>query len=154
VAAGLLFGFYFFHAHAFVESMRHAGFWGATWRGFAIPGVYKQVALQIGRACPALAFALPAAVVTYAVWRRTRYFGNTAPPLVAVLFVILGMAHPHLAGAGFLLASIPFLFIFVAGVLADLLETRYRTLVSAGVLGMLLAYVVWSVLNLMRIPRG
>src|SRR5713226_6126059 len=32
VGFGLLFGMYFFHAHAFAESMRRAIFWGATWR--------------------------------------------------------------------------------------------------------------------------
>src|SRR5579862_8004028 len=70
----LLVAFYFFNTHAFAESMRGAMFWGATWRGFIIPGVYKQVAVQIGRACPALALAFPVAAVTYALWRRARYF--------------------------------------------------------------------------------
>jgi hypothetical protein len=150
----LLLAVYFFHPHAFGESMRHAVFWGATWRGFTVLGVYKQVAVQIGRACPALALALPVAVATYAAWPRTRYFGNTAPLLVAVLFLGLGMAHPHLAGAGFLLAAIPFLFVFVSGVLADLMETPYRPLVTAGVVGMIVAYVVWSLFNLIRVPLG
>jgi len=150
----LLFAAYFFDPHAFGESMRRALFWGATWRGFTVFGVYKQVAVQIGRACPALALALPVAIVTYAAWPRTRYFGNTAPLLVAVLFLGLGMAHPHLAGAGFLLGAIPFLFVFVAGVLADLMETRYRPLVTAGVVGMIVAYVVWSLFNLIRVPLG
>jgi len=150
----LLFAFYFFHPQAFGESMWHAVFWGATWRGFTVLGVYKQVAVQMGRACPALALALPVAVVTYAAWPRTRYFGNTAPLLVAVLFFVLGIAHPHLAGAGFLLAAIPFLFVFVSGVLADLMETRYRRLVTAGVVGMIIAYVVWSLFNLIRVPVG
>jgi len=134
--------------------MRHAIFWGATWRGFTVLGVYKQVAVQIGRACPALALGLPVALVTYAVWPRTRYFGNTAPLLVAVLFLILGMAHPHVGGAGFLLAVIPFLFIFVSGVLADLLETPQRPLMMACVVGLLAAYVVWSLVNLAQVPRG
>jgi len=150
----LLFAVYFFHPHAFGESMRHAVFWGATWRGFTVLGVYKQVAVQIGRACPALALALPVAVLTYAAWPRTRYFGNTAPLLVAVLFFVFGIANPHLAGAGFLLAAIPFLFVFVSGVLADLMETRYRPLVTAGVVGMIVAYVVWSLFNLIRVPAG
>jgi hypothetical protein len=154
VGFGLLFAVYFFHPHAFGESMRHAAFWGATWRGFAILGVYKQVAVRIGRACPALALGLPVALLTYALWPRTRYFGNTAPLLVALLFLLLGIAHPHVAGAGFLLASIPFLFIFVSGVLADLRETRYRSLVMACVVGMMAAYVVWSVVNLAQVPRG
>jgi len=71
-----------------------------------------------------------------------------------VLFVGLGMAHPHLAGAGFLLAAIPFLFVFVSGVLADLMETRYRPLVTAGVVGIITAYVAWSLFNLIRVPLG
>jgi hypothetical protein len=150
----LLFAVYFFHPRVFAESMHHAEFWGATWRGFGVAGVYKQVAMRIGQACPALAFALPVALVTYAAWPRTRYFGNTAPLLVAVLFLFLGMAHPHVAGAGFLLAAIPFLFIFVAGVLADLMETRYRTLVTAGILGMMIAYAAWSVVSLAQVPQG
>ena len=155
-AVGLvvLFAFYFFHPQAFGESMRRAGFWGATWRGFTVLGVYKQVAVQMGRACPALALALPVTAVTYAAWPRTRYFGNTAPLLVAVMFIVLGIAHPHLAGAGFLLASIPFLFVFVSGVLADLMETRNRSLVTAGVVGMIIAYVAWSLFNLIRVPVG
>lgn len=153
VGSVLLFAVYFFHPHAFAESMGHASFWGATWRGFTVLGVYKQVAVQIGRACPAMAFALPVALATHAVWPRTRYFGNTAPLLVAVIFILLGMAHPHIAGAGFLLAAIPYLFIFVSGVVADLLETRHRPLVTACVVGMLGAYVVWSLLNLARV-RG
>jgi hypothetical protein len=93
-------------------------------------------------------------VVTYAIWPRTRYFGNTAPLLVALLFLLLGMAHPHVAGAGFLLAAIPFLFIFVAGVLADLLETSSRPLVMACIVGMMAAYVIWSVVNLVQVPQG
>jgi hypothetical protein len=154
VGFALLFAVYFFHPHAFAESMRHATFWGATWRGFTVLGVYKQVAVQIERACPALALGIPVAVLTYAAWPRARYFGNTAPLLVAVLFVLLGMAHPHVAGAGFLLAAIPFLLIFVSGVLADLLETPYRALVMACVVGMMAAYVIWSVVNLVQVPQG
>src|SRR6202046_2775492 len=93
VGFGLLFAMYFLQPHAFAESMRRASFWGATWRGFAFFGVYRQVAVGIGRACPALALGLPVTLVTYAIWPRTRYFGNTAPLLVGALFVLLGMAH-------------------------------------------------------------
>jgi len=154
VGFAFLFAAYFFHPHAFAESMRHAVFWGATWRGFTVFGVYKQVALQVARACPALALGLPLTLATYAVWRRTRYFGNTAPLLVAVLFIVLAMAHPHTAGAGFLLAAIPFLLIFVSGVLADLLETPYRPVIMACVAALLLTYVARTLLALAQVPRG
>jgi len=136
----LLFAVYFFHPHAFAESMRHAIFWGATWRGFTVPGVYKEVAVQIGRSCPALALILPVALLTYAVWPRTRYFGNTAPLLVAA--------------AGFLLAAIPFLFLFVSGVLADLLETHYRPLIAACITALLLTYIVRTLIALSHVPQG
>lgn len=150
----LLFMFYFFHPHDFSESMRHAAFWGTSWRGFTMPAVYKQVGARIGRACPALALWLPCTLAVYIAWPRTRYFGNTAPLLVASIFIVFGIAHPHVAGAGFLLASIPFLFIFVSGVLADLLETQHRSLVMACIVGMMAAYILWSVSNLLRVPRG
>jgi putative effector of murein hydrolase LrgA (UPF0299 family) len=150
----ILFAAYFFHPHAFSESMRHASFWGATWRSFAVPGVYRQVGLQTLRACPALAVLLPIAIATYFAWPRTRYFGNSAPGAIALLFIALGIAHPHVAGAGFLLASVPFLLIFVSGVLADLMETPARLLVTASVWGLVGAYILWSILALAQIPRG
>ena len=154
VASLLLFAIYFFHPHAFARGMQHADFWGATWRGFAVLGVYKEVARQIARACPALALGLPITIGTYAAWRRTRYFGNTAPMLVAVAFVLLGMAHPHSAGAGFLLAAVPFLLIFVSGVLADLLETSYRPVIAACILMLLLTYIARTVWALAQVPAG
>jgi hypothetical protein len=154
VAALLLYATYFFHPHAFFQGMAHASFWGVTWRAFTIPGVYREVTSQILRSCPALALLLPVAIATYFFWPRARYFGNTAPGLVALLFLALGMAHPHLAGAGFLLAAIPFLLIFVSGAIADLLETSYRPLVAACVGGLLGAYVLWSLIALFRVPRS
>jgi hypothetical protein len=153
-AAALLFAAYFFHPHTFSRGMQHAFFWGATWRSFTVFGVYRQVGVQILRACPALALLLPVVLTTYIAWPRTRYFGNTAPGLIALLFIALGMAHPHVAGAGFLLASIPFLLIFVSGILADLMETPYRLLVTASIWGLLAAYILWSLQALIQVPRG
>ena len=150
----LLFATYFFHLQAFSGSMRHASFWGATWRSFTVRGVYIQVTREILRACPALALLLPVAVISYILWRRTRYFGNTAPGLIALLFIGLGMAHPHVAGAGFLLASVPFILIFVSGVLADLMETSFRPLVTASVGGLLAAYILWCLLAIAQVPQG
>src|ERR1022692_947272 len=154
VALALLFATYFFHPRIFFQGLQHASFWGATWRSFSVLAVYRGVGSQILRACPALVLLLPLTIATYFVWPRTRYFGNTAPLLVAMLFVGLGMAHPHVAGAGFLLASVPFLLIFVSGVLADLMETTFRRFVTAGVWGLLGAYIVWNLLALAQVPRG
>lgn len=154
VAILLLFATYFFHVHMFLQSMRAASFWGATWHAFAMPGVYQKALSQILRGCPALILLVPASVVTYLVWPRTRYFGNSAPGLIALLFIVLGIAHPHPAGSGFLFASIPFLFIYVSGVIADLAETQYRLLVTACAGGLIGAYILWSLLALLQVPRG
>jgi len=150
----LLFAAYFFRPQEFLEGLRHAEFWGATWRGFTFLSVYKQTLIEIVRSSPALVLGLPVTLFTYVVWRRTRYFGNTAPLLVAALFVIFAIAHPHSGGSGFLLAAIPFVFLFVAGVLADLLETSYRPLVLACTLAMLVTYVVRTLLALAEVPLG
>jgi hypothetical protein len=154
VALALLFSTYFFHPHIFSEAMQHASFLGATWRSFTVLAVYREVAREILRACPALALLLPAALATYIVWPRTRYFGNTAPGLVAVFFIALGMAHPDQAGAGFLLASIPFLLIFVAGIAADLMETPQSQLAKAAVWALITADILWTLLKLSQVPAG
>lgn len=154
VALVFVFAAYFFHPHVFWQAMRHASFWGATWRSFAVPAVYGHVAAQISRGCPALIFLLPCGLAVYVVWPRTRYFGNTAALLVAALLVALGIAHPHVAGAGFLLASIPFLLIFVSGIAADLLETPYRPLVGVCLSGLLGAYILWTLTALWRALSG
>jgi hypothetical protein len=59
----------------------------------------------------------------YLTMPRSRYFGNTAPLIVAVLLLVL--VTPGLATAPWLWA-VPFLLAFVGGVFADVLETRYR----------------------------
>jgi hypothetical protein len=153
VAFLLLLATYFFHLHAFVASLRHAHFWGFVGQAFSTIGIYKQAARQIASACPALVIALPVAVATYSLWPRTRYFGNTGPLLVAVLFIVLAIANPH-SFPGFVLASIPFLFIFVAGVLADLLETSYRPVILGSVLALLITYAPRTLLALAQVPRG
>jgi hypothetical protein len=153
VGGVILFATYFFHPQVFFAGMRHASI-GTAWRGFTTPAVYRHAGSQLLRACPALIFLVPAAVVTYASWRRTRYFGNTAPLLVALIFLVLAIAHPHAANAGFLLASIPFLFIFVSGVLADLMETRYHQIVTACVWALVAAYILRSLSALSQIPLG
>ncbi len=96
----------------------------------------------------------PVALLTYVLWPRARYFGNTAPLLVALLCLVFGLATPHYQGLGFQLIALPFLFIFVAGICADLLESKQRSLVMAGIFGLLVAYAVWSLSELARVGRS
>jgi hypothetical protein len=95
--------------------------------------------------------ALPVALIAYFAWPRTRYFGNTAPLVVAVLFLALGLGTPHYPGLGFQFIAIPFLFVFVAGIAADLLETRYREIALAAIWGLLAANAAWNLWELAHI---
>ena len=105
---------------------------------------------ELFRGSPALMMALPVALIVYLGWKRTRYFGNTAPLLIAVLLLGLEMAAPNFSGEGFALATLTFLFVFVAGIFSDLLETRRGMLVLAAISGLLLASAFWNILELAR----
>jgi hypothetical protein len=154
VALLLLFASYFFHPGAFLEAMRHATFFGALWQALGMSGAYRQLAIQLGQNSPALWFILPATLATYALWRRARYFGNTAPLLVTAIFLGMALLTPHYPGFGFQLVALPFLFVFIAGVAADLLETRYRDIVLACTWGLLSAFSILNVLQLARLGIG
>jgi hypothetical protein len=49
------------------------------------------------------------------------------------------------------LAALVFWFVFVAGVFADLLETRYRLIVGAALCGLLISSAIWNILQLARL---
>jgi hypothetical protein len=127
----ILFAAYFFNPLEFWRGLTHATWLGIVRQTFAMPGAYRELLLQLGQGSPALLLALPVALVTYVAWPRARYFGNTAPLLVASLCWLLGFAAPHYQGWGFQLVALPFFFVFVAGICADLLETKQRALVCS-----------------------
>jgi hypothetical protein len=72
--------------------------------------------------------ALAVAAMLYLGVRRCRYFGNTAPLIMAAAFFPIvttqTVTRPWLW-------ALPFLFTFLGGVFADVLESRYRKLFLA-----------------------
>jgi hypothetical protein len=93
----------------------------------------------------AITIATVAALALYIPIRRSRYFGNTLPLLIALLFfplITTGTAgEPILWG-------LPFLLAFIAGVFADMLETRYRRLFFAAAGSVLVLEALLCVLSL------
>lgn len=70
---------------------------------------------------PVELLAFLSAVFVLCLWRRTRYFGNVAPLLVAI-------AVPWWPGqfsSGSALRALPFAMVFVGGIYADLLQPRF-----------------------------
>jgi hypothetical protein len=147
----LLCASYFFHWKTFWSEMARADFFVIAWRSFAMAGAYRRVFAQLGQSNPALVVAIPVALMVYVLWPRTRYFGNTAPLLVAMMLLLLGAGTPHYPALGFQLVALPFLLVFVAGISADLLETPHRNLVLACLWGLLTAN---AILNLAELARA
>lgn len=100
---------------------------------------------------PAVLVVLLASGVTFAAWKRPRYFGVIAPLLVWAMLMVQGIVMPHLGGFNLFLVSLPFAFVFVAGVFSDLLETQYGGLVLGVITGILLAHAAFSISGLFRI---
>lgn len=149
----ILWAAYSFSLGALSAGFHRAAFWDVTWEALRVPYGYKDMLVRLVRTSPALLVFVPGALITFVAWRRARYFGNAAPLIVAGIFLFLGLITPHQPGQGFELVAMPILFVFVAGVLADLLETRQRQVVAGVVVGLLAAYIVWSVTSLGRIGK-
>ena len=130
--------------------MRHARWIDFEPAAFGTSVSYRRALHTIFASSPPLMFAVPVALIAYFRWKRTRYFGNTAPLLIAALLIVLALGAPNFPGQGFHLAMLVFLFVFVSGVFADLLETRLRMFVAAGLCGLLGASAIWNLLQLWR----
>ena len=151
IALLVLVSSYFFRLRFFWHSLCHAYFFPITGSAFRMPGAYLRFAEQMVQGCPALLVALPVVLLVFVLWRRARYFGNTSPLLVAVLFAAMGIGMPHYPGMGFRLIALPFVFLFVAGIAADILETRHRPWVLPAIAGLLTSYALWSMMELGRV---
>lgn len=151
VAALIVWASYAFSIREFIAGFRHARFFSITATALRMKGTYHLLAATLGRTGPAVMLLLAISLATYIAWPRTRYFGTTAPLIVWVLFLLMAAASPHYPGLGFGLLAVPFMFVFIAGIFADLLETRSRELVRACLLGIVVAHALWSVLALSRL---
>ncbi|MFI5101730.1 MAG: hypothetical protein ACHP9V_00010 [Terriglobales bacterium] len=148
VAAVVLFAAYFFEPALFSQGMLHAHWIDFEPAAFGMSVSYRNVLQTIFVSSPPLMLALPVALIAYLGWRRTRYFGNTAPLLIAALLLILALGAPNFPGQGFHLSMLVFLFVFVSGVFADLLQTQQSSLMAAGLCGLLSASAIWNLSQL------
>jgi hypothetical protein len=139
VGAVLLLLAYFARPVLLWHSLRHACWIDLEPAAFGSPVSYSQMLRWLFAGSPALILALPAALIAYIAWKRTRYFGNTAPLTIAALLAALTIASPNLPGNGFRLAFLVFFFVFVAGVFADLFETQHGALLEGCVFGLFTA---------------
>jgi hypothetical protein len=150
VAIVIVFASYFFRPALFWQGMAHARWIDFDPRALTATVAHRHAIQAIFRGSPPMMLAVPVALVTFVTWKRARYFGNFAPLAIAILLIALGVAAPSFPGEGFQLTVLVFLFVFVAGVFADLLETQRGLLVGAGTCGLLITSALWNLLELGR----
>lgn len=151
IAILILLAAYRFHPASFCQAVRSAWPWGISRAALTMGGAYRLVFKEVADFAPVLLVLAPGALVPYILWRRTRYFGNTAPLIVAVMFLALRAASPHQPQSIFAFIGIVFLLVFVAGIAADLLETPAREASLAVFSSLLAANAIWNLMGLARI---
>ena len=102
-------------------------------------------------AAPAALLALGFAIVAWCASRRSRFFGKTAPLLVFLFLLAMSVFFPQSGAEAILFAALPFLILFIAGIVADLVEGRLQAPVHAVVFALLAAQAAYSVASLMRL---
>ena len=153
IALLFLLASYFFHPALFIQSLKHARFLDANWRSMAMPGAYRQLVKELAESGPVLLVLFPASLVVFLLWPRARYFGNAAPLIMAVLFLLQRVLSPHASGSVFSVTAVIFLFAFISGIVADLLETKSLESVGAVLVGLVAANALWDLVGLVRIGR-
>jgi hypothetical protein len=146
----LLWALFSFRAAAFVRALGTAGWLEVASPGFVTPGmsfVFSSFFLENGLG---LLILTAVSVATFIVWKRTRFFGNTAPLIVAVLLFSLGL-RMHFSAYAFCFLALPFLMLFMAGVSADLLESQYAVVANAVVFGAVIANAMIDIYGLLNI---
>ena len=90
---------------------------------------------------------LAVTLLTFVVWKHTRFFGTTAPLVVSLLLFSLSVGM-HFSATFFVFLGLPFMMLFIAGVSADLLESRYALAFNAIIFGALIANTMIDVYSL------
>ncbi len=116
---------------------------------FMLPLTYINAVLFFAR-MPAMTVLLAIALAVFAAWKHTRYFGTWAPLIVFLVLLVMGFAMPHAGSALLYWLALPFAFVFIAGICADLLKSRYSALAMGTVGGLLLGHVIYSLAALLR----
>jgi hypothetical protein len=151
VAAVLLLACFGFHPHAFRLAFAQARPWFIQHRGITSE-VLRAYLTGIRQAQnPVLLLLAALAFIAYFAWGRCRYFGNTAPLLSLLVLTILSLlAFADVFVGPFPFRATPFLYVFIGGISADLLESSWRKAAGALILALLLIYAVSSLGSVMR----
>lgn len=150
VGALLLWALYTFRPTAFSRALSSADWLGSSEAGVswsAAGSTFGPFFLENGIG---LLLLLAVTLATFAAWKRTRFFGTATPLIVAVLLLACGL-RMNFDAFPYLFTALPFLILFMAGVSADLLESRYALAANAVVGGVLVANAMIDIYGLVHL---
>jgi hypothetical protein len=150
----LLWGVSSFRPLVFAESLRNANWIEFSPAQFGSKPMYSLLGLFFMQNGLGTMILLLVSVATFIFWKRSRYFGTAAPLITALLLIVVGLAMQHFAGLVFLFIALPFLMLFMAGISADLLETRYAVFANAIIVGVLIANAIVDVSGLLQLSTS
>ncbi len=121
IAALILWAAFFFDAVVMLAALRQARFFALRPQEVAGGIPYNALVAWLTATLPALVlFAV--ALLAFARSRRSRYFGNALPLALGGVLFLMSLATPYYLSVKYLIWALPFLYLFGAGVFADLLE--------------------------------
>jgi hypothetical protein len=150
IALVLMSGLYGFRPVVFASALRHADWLEIASREFLSPGLSWLLSRFFLENGLGLLILLAVTLVTFIVWKRARFFGTAAPLIVSALLFSLGV-RMHFSGFTFSLLALPFLILFMSGVSADLLESRYALAANTVIFGVLIANAMIDVYGLLNL---
>lgn len=156
VAVGLAFlsAAYLFRVGQYWHGLRSAAWFEPSAQAIASPYVYRVASYFYTHEALGATVLFALALLAYVAWRRARFFGNTAPLLVVLAALLLGFAMPGVAGYGFYFVALPFVILFSAGVLTDVLENPRLSWALGIVMGVLLTQAVVGFMGLAHMSRS
>jgi len=140
IAVVMLFVFYGFSFKSLLEALTMKEAWALH--------LHRTEPLVPGPQWWLLGILTLIAIGVYAVWKRTRYFGNTAPLIVMTALLIAQHDDAQTA-----IWALPFAFTFIGGIFADLLETHRRKLVAFSLGAALVCYAALATAAVLTIPK-
>ena len=71
--------------------------------------------------------------------------------LVVLVLALFGILLPHQGGLAFFIMTLPFAYVFVSGVMTDLLESRLAPVMLGLVIGVVLGHIGMNLIWLTRL---
>jgi hypothetical protein len=132
------------------HGLAHAGWLGFSPELLSPRLLVRMLARFFFDAAPGALLTFPIAFAAWIAWPRTRFFGNTAPLIVFLFLLAMGIFLPENGAGAILFASLPLLLLFVAGVFADLVESKFQAPALAVIFAIIAAQAAYSIASLVR----